>query len=231
MVNGARGARANLWQKATSLPIAGDGDFFPPNRPPSGADPQHLRVISDTALRSRLIMAGIAEGLQSPTGPQRIKSIIRLYPAFDAPRPGNRPRTARSASPSEPARGAFGLPTVEELNTLLDRITRTEREVAQELQGRVAADIDRLKRQIATLEGDEFERAFRELDAAMRQRRELANQIREEAFHRIDADPGFEPRRYLRLISRETRYATASVVSRCARQGYIAGDHIRNHRP
>src|ERR1700730_8213000 len=106
-----------------SLPLARDEDFFGSNRRPVRLDPQHLRVINDTALRSRLIMAGIAEGLQSPKGPQRIKSIIRLYPAFDAPRPGNKPRSIRSAASStvtrEPSRAAFGLPTVEELNALL----------------------------------------------------------------------------------------------------------------
>ena len=189
-----------------SLPLARDEDFFGPHRRPVGIDPQHLRVISDTALRSRLIMAGIAEGLQSPKGPQRIKSIIRLYPAFDAPRPGNRPRPVRAAAapPSqEPSRAAFGLPTVEELNALLTRIQHAEREVSQEMQGRLSGDIERLKKQIGTLDGDDFERAFRELDNAMRQRRELGTQIREEAFRRIDADGSFEPRRYLRLIARE----------------------------
>jgi len=189
-----------------SLPVARDDDFFGPNRRPVGIDPQHLRVINDTALRSRLIMAGIAEGLQSPKGPQRIKSIIRVYPDFDAPRPGNRPRPVRSAAaaPShETSRAAFGLPTVEELNALLTRIQHAEREVSHELQGRLSGDIDRLKKQIATLDGDDFERAFRELDNAMRQRRELGTQIREEAFRRIDADGSFGPRRYLRLIARE----------------------------
>lgn len=189
-----------------SLPVARDEDFFGSNRRPAGVDPEHVRVINDTALRSRLIMAGIAEGLQSPKGPQRIKSIIRLYPAFDAPRPGNKPRPVRAASPqAEPTRGAFGLPTVEELNQLLNRIQQTERAVSSELQGQLNSEIDRLKRQIGTLEGDEFERAFRELEIAMRRRRDLAGQIREEAFRRIDADATFDPRRYLRLISRETR--------------------------
>jgi hypothetical protein len=186
-----------------SLPLVRDDDFFGANRRPVGIDPQHLRVINDTALRSRLIMAGIAEGLQSPKGPQRIKSIIRLYPAFDAPRPGSKPRAVRAAAALEPARAAFGLPTVEELNALLGRILQIERDVSRELQGRLSGDIDRLKKQIATVEGDDFERAFRELETAMRQRRELAGQIREEAFRRIDADQSFEPRRYLRLISRE----------------------------
>ncbi|BDE06849.1 hypothetical protein WPS_21250 [Vulcanimicrobium alpinum] len=188
-----------------SLPPARDEDFHGQHRRPIGVDPQHLRVINDTALRSRLIMAGIAEGLQSPKGPQRIKSIIRLYPDFDAPRPTNKPRTIRAAAPPshEPSRAAFGLPTVEELNALLNRIHQTEREVSQQLQGQLGNQIDRLKKQIAALDGDEFERAFRELEAAMKQRRELAGAIREEAFRRIDADGSFEPRRYLRLVSRE----------------------------
>ncbi len=103
-----------------------------------------------------------------------------------------------------PSRAAFGLPTVEELSALLDRIQQAEREVSQELQGRVASDIERLKKQIGSLDGDAFERAFRELDQALRQRRELAGQVREEAFRRVEADPAFEPRRYLRLLSRET---------------------------
>ena len=188
-----------------SLPLARDEDFVEANRRPVGIEPSYLRVINDTALRSRLIMAGIAEGLQSPKGPQRIKSIIRLYPDFDAPRPTNKPRPVRAAATAnhEPSRTAFGLPTVEELNALLTRIHQAEREVSHELQGRIHGDIDRLKKQIATLEGDDFERAFRELDGAMRRRRELGTQIREEAFRRIDADGTFEPRRYLRLIARE----------------------------
>jgi hypothetical protein len=203
-MNGKGGARSSLWEKAQSLPLARDEDFFGTHRRPVAVDSQYLRVINDTALRSRLIMAGIAEGLQSPKGPQRIKSIIRIYPDFDAPRPENRPRTARaSAVPRETGRAATGLPTVEELNQLLSRIQNVEREVSTELQGKLGHDIDRLKRQISTLEGDEFERAFRELETAMRQRRELAAQIREEAFQRIDADAGFAPRRFLRLISRE----------------------------
>jgi hypothetical protein len=163
-----------------------------------------LRIIKDTALRSRLIMAGMAEGLQSPKGPQKIASIVRLYPDFNAPAPmrGGRP-ARRSTEPT--SRSAYGLPTVEELNTLLHRIERTEREVSTHMQGQINNDIARLKAQIATLEGDEFERAFRELEAAVRARREVAAQVRDEAFKRIDADATFEPRKYLRLISREPR--------------------------
>ncbi|MBV9440018.1 MAG: hypothetical protein JOZ24_08525, partial [Candidatus Eremiobacteraeota bacterium] len=149
-MNTPRSARASLWEKAMHLPHATDDDFFGSNRRPVGVDTQYLRVINDTALRSRLIMAGIAEGLQSPKGPQRIKSIIRLYPDFDAPRPGHRPRPVRAVPSAEPAR-AIGLPRVEQLNALLARIQQVERDVSRELQGRLGADIERLKRQIAQL--------------------------------------------------------------------------------
>jgi len=183
-----------------ALPLATESDFYGAHRRPHGVDSQHLRIIRDTALRSRLIMAGMAEGLQSPKGPQKIASIIRLYADFNAPPPMRARSTARRA---EPSRSAFGLPTVEELNRLLHRIATVERAVSSELQGQINNDIGRLKGAIATLEGDEFERTFRELEAAVRARREVAGQVREETFKRIEADSSFEPRKYLRLISRE----------------------------
>ena len=160
-------------------------------------NPDHIKVINDTALRSRLIGAGLAEGLQSPKGPQKITSILRIYPAGNAP--------GKASRLEEAGRGAYGLPSVEELNTLLARIAGVERDVSHELQSKINADIDRLKRQIGSLDGDAFERAFRELDRALAARRDLASQIRAEAFARIDADSTFEPRKYLRLIAREVR--------------------------
>jgi hypothetical protein len=192
----------SLWEKAMALPLASESDFYGTHRRPHGVDGQHLRVIKDTALRSRLIMAGMAEGLQSPKGPQKIASIIRLYPDFNAPQPVRGSRGAPRRG-SEPARSAYGLPTVEDLNRLLHRIATVERTVSSELQGQINSDIGRLKSQIATLEGDEFERTFRELEAAVRARREVAGGVREETFKRIEADSSFEPRKYLRLISRE----------------------------
>ena len=196
--------RSSLLEKALALPLASDRDFFGNNRMPHGVDPQYLRVIKDTALRSRLIMAGLAEGLQSPKGPQKIASILRIYPDFTAPQPPRGGRPVRRTA-TEPARTAHGLPTVEELNSLLHRIQIVEREVSSQLQGQINGDIARLKSQIATLDGDEFERAFRQLEAAVRARREVAKEVREETFKRIEADSAFEPRRYLRLISRDPR--------------------------
>jgi hypothetical protein len=37
----------------------------------------------------------------------------------------------------------------------------------------------------------------------VRARREVAGQVREETFKRIEADTAFEPRKFLRLLSRE----------------------------
>ena len=191
--------RSTFVQRALDLPVAKDSDFFGTRRRPAGVNPDHIKVINDTALRSRLIGAGLAEGLQSPKGPQKIASILRIYPA------GNAPGKAAPGRVDEAGRGAYGLPSVEELNTLLARIATVERDVSQELQSKINADIDRLKRQIGSLDGDAFERAFRELDRALAARRDLASQIRAEAFARIDADSTFEPRKYLRLIARDVR--------------------------
>lgn len=189
--------RSTLVQRALELPVAKESDFFGTRRRPAGVNPDHIKVINDTALRSRLIGAGLAEGLQSPKGPQKITSILRIYPAGNAP--------GKASRLEEAGRGAYGLPSVEELNTLLARIAAVERDVSHELQSKINADIDRLKRQIGSLDGDAFERAFRELDRALAARRDLASQIRAEAFARIDADSTFEPRKYLRLIAREVR--------------------------
>lgn len=203
MNSATRNARAGLWDKAKELPPAQDSDFFGTRRRPAGVNAELLKIISDTSLRTRLIDAGIAEGLQSPKGPQKIPSIIRLYPNFDAPPKDAAPRPERA--PASPGRTAFGLPTVEELTALLGRIAELEREVSAALQQQVNADIARLKTQIGQLEGDEFERAFHELDRALRSRKALTGQIREEAFKRIESDATFSPRKYLRLISREPK--------------------------
>ncbi len=197
-----RNARAGLWEKAKELPEARDNDFFGTARRPSGVDPQFLKVIGDTSLRTRLIDAGIAQGLQSPKGPQKIPSIVRLYPNFDAP---GKDAAVRSGRAQEPARSAYGLPTIEELAALLERIRAVETEVSAQLAHQVNADIARLKRQVGELDGEAFEHAFRDLDRALAMRKQLAAQVREEAFKIVEADDAFVQRKYLRLISRESR--------------------------
>ncbi len=188
-----------------ALANASDRDFQGSNRRPPGVSPEHLKIINDTALRSRLIGARIAEGLQSPKGPQKIASIIRLYPAFDAPIPSRGPKRAPRGSRTEaPSRAAYGLPTIEELHVLLQRIGEEENAVSMELNRTVNADIERLKREIGSLEGSAFDIAFRQLETAVAARKALGGNVREEAFRRIEADGGFAPRKYLRLISRES---------------------------
>jgi hypothetical protein len=201
-VNSAtRNARAGLWEKAKELPEARDSDFFGAHKRPPGVESEHLKIINDTSLRTRLIDSGIAEGLQSPKGPQKIPSIIRLYPNFDAPGKDAAPR----ARVVETGRTAYGLPTLEELDALLTRLHAVETDVSAKLQQQVNADIARLKRQIGDLEGDEFEQAFHELDRALTTRKALARQVREEAFKQVEGDVAFVPRKYLRLISREPK--------------------------
>ena len=202
-----RTAAVALWHKALALPNAKDGDFVDLDRKPTGVPPEYVKQINDTALRSRLIQAGIAEGLQSPKGPQKIASIIRIYPNHDAPkRAANSPATTShkgAEKASVPRANVAERPTVEELNTLLARIHEIETEVSRQMQGRINDEINRLKQHIAQLEGDAFERAFRELERILTEKREVAAQIRIETFKRIEADSHFDARKFLWLISSE----------------------------
>jgi hypothetical protein len=197
----AESDRRRLLERALALPTASPDDFFGGRQPPSDADPQYLRIINDTALRTRLIDARVAEGLQSPKGPQRIASIIRVYPEFDAPGPKNgRPSTNGTSSTSAPQ--TRGLPTVEDLEALLARIRELEREVSAEIGAGIDAEIERLKTAVATSSGAELEDAYRDLGSALERKRSLGSQIRFEAFRRIERDTDFAPRAYLRLIAR-----------------------------
>ena len=210
----AESDRHRLLERALALPHASASDFFGDRRPPPDADPDHLRVINDTSLRTRLIEAGLAEGLQSPKGPQKIASILRIYPGFDAPRltngvrngrppgrsPGRPPGRPRGASiASSPARV---LPTLEELEALIARIREVERHVAGELSAEVDERLEHLKRAIADQHGEALEATYRELGAALEQKRALAAHARAEAFRRVEGDQSFAPRVFLRLLAR-----------------------------
>jgi hypothetical protein len=205
----AESDRQRLLERALALPRAHETDFYGGRRPPEGVDPEHLRVISDTSLRTRLIEVRLAEGLQSPKGPQKIASILRIYPNFDAPprekpasgngRPPGRPRGVSVAAARSPARA---LPTLEELEALVARLRETERQVTHELSADVDDRIERLKRAIAEQHGDALEATYRELGLALDQKRALAAHARAEAFRRVEADADFAPRAHLRLLAR-----------------------------
>jgi hypothetical protein len=196
----ARSDRERLLERALALPQATSTDFFGGRRAPADAEAALLKRSDDTSLRTKLIEVRLAEGLQSPKGPQKIASILRIYPDFDAPQRASNGRRgpARGAAPT-PQRG---LPSVDEMERLIGRIRDVEREVARELGSQVDERIVRLKGALVELDGDELDRAYRELGEALDRKRALASQIRFETFERIEGDAAFEPRSYLRLLRR-----------------------------
>ncbi len=212
----AQGERHSLLDRALELPAARGDDFYGGRRPPSGVDQRHLKIIKDTALRARLIDAGIAEGLQSPKGPQKIASIIRVYPEGDAPpRETGSPRKREARTPREPREprrlgrppatvtvAPRGLPTVEGMATLIERLREVEAAVGRELVVQVDARIAGLKKRIASLDGAELERAFAELGSALDERRALSTHARAEAFRRVEIDESFPERVHLRVLAR-----------------------------
>jgi hypothetical protein len=191
--------RQRLLDRALALPNAQAADFYGGRKPPSDAAPHHLKVIKDTVLRARLLGAHLAEGLQSPKGPQKIASIIRVYPDFDAPsQNGSNGRVSeRTVSTRKTA-----LPTVEEMEALVTRVRAVEGHVARELSLTIDQEIDQLKRRVADAKPEQLDEAYRALGAALAKRRDSSAHVREEAFRRIESDSDFAPRIYLRLFAR-----------------------------
>ena len=199
----AESDRQRLLSRALALPQASPDDFTGDRTPPDDADPELLKRIDDTSLRTKLVDARIAQGLQSPKGPQRIASIVRVYPDFDAPPRGTsravsngRPKTA-SGTPSP-----RGLPTVEAMERLIARYREIESAVSGELARSIDERVSQLKRTLAELDGDELEAAYRDLGEALERKRALAAQVRFETFRRIERDTEFAERQFLRLLAR-----------------------------
>jgi hypothetical protein len=209
--------RERLWQRALELDLARDEDFAPGRRPPADSPPENLRVIADTALRTRLIEARIAEGLQSPKGPQKIKSILRLYPGFDAPGPNGAAAHGRTSPQAAPVRGRAARkpaahppatraprsdrPTIEEMRALLDRLGHIEAAVAHELQADFDEQLRALQAELASANGDALERLHAELGRKLETRRTLRAHSRAEAFTRIERELDARGRAHLRLLS------------------------------
>jgi len=197
----AESDRQRLLARALALPEAAKSDFFGGRLPPEDADPSLLKRIDDTGLRTKLVETRIAEGLQSPKGPQKIASIIRVYPGFDAPtRATGNGRAKSSARP--PPQQPRGLPSVDQMERLIARYREIERDVASELSTDADERIARLKRSLADLDGAELEAAYRELGLALERKRALAAQVRFETFTRIERDADFAERAFLRLLAR-----------------------------
>ena len=197
----AEADRRRLLERALALPPATPADFFGGRRPPADADPDHLRRIDDTSLRTKLVETGLAEGLQSPKGPQRIASILRIYPNFDAPSRKTSNDGLKAVAKSAPP-GRNGLPSVEEMERLLARVRELEDSVARELAAELDRTIATLKRSIADLDGDDLDTAYRELGDALERKRAQAAQTRFEVFRRIESESDFPERAYLRFLRR-----------------------------
>jgi len=199
----AESDRKRLLERALALREATPADFFGGRTPPADADPALLKIIDDTALRTKLQDVRLIEGLQSPKGPQKIASIVRVYPDFDAPArvaPARAANARRSPTPAAPQQR--GLPTVEDMERLVARIRDVEAQVASEMSAQIDGRVEHLKRSLAGLDGAELESAARELTAALEEKRALASHIRYETFKRIERDSDFAPRTFLRLLAR-----------------------------
>lgn len=198
----AESDRQRLLERALALPEASEDDFFGDRRPPDDADPSLLKRITDTALRTKLVETRLAIGLQSPKGPQKIASIVRIYPDFDAPERGAvaaRPKNGRAPSGPLPAQQR-GLPTVGEMERLLARVREVEAGVVEELAAEIDDRVMRLKRSLVDLDGSELDAAYRELGEALDRKRALESQVRFETFRRIERDSDFAERAFLRLL-------------------------------
>ncbi len=155
------------------------------------------RVVRDTSLRTKLIKAGLAEGVQSPKGPQAkaYPSIIRLYPDGDAP---GRVRVER-ANPVphvEPVK-----PTIDDLKALITRIEAVEAHVAREMQIQSEEDIRKLRERIASVPVEELHVAHAELGKALEISGNGKHHARLEALKRIENDHEFPQRVFLGLIA------------------------------
>ncbi len=196
----------NLLAEAQALPVATLQDFSSGTPYPSNVDPDRLRVIKNTPLRSRLIMTGFAEGIQSPKGMQRFASIILLYPNGDAPARVVKPRLSRRKNIQESprlARGNRPLPTIEEMERLCQRIRSEEQNLATKVIDHADQRMQELQRALgaAPPHSQEFTRLYHELGSVLEARRNHSGLTREEAFKRILGDQAFPLRPFLSLLS------------------------------
>ncbi len=201
----AESDRQRLLARALALPQAAAGDFAGGRSAPRDANPELLKRIDDTGLRTKLLAVGLGEGLQSPKGPQRIASILRIYPEFNAPAQratNGRPPNGRAMRKERATPRRAGLPSIAAMERLVARYREVERDVTHELSAQYDDRIVALKRALTDLEGEALETAYRELGVALERKRALDTQIRAETFRRLESDASFSERGYLQLLAR-----------------------------
>ena len=114
----------------------------------------------------------------------------------------NRQKGAAATTASKAPRGSTVTATVEEMLRLLARIETEEKSANVEMGSQLNHRIVETKKKLADASGDDFEVILRELNTLVDDKRQLATDVRSEAFHRIEADSTFPERIYLPLLKR-----------------------------
>lgn len=190
-------SKEELFNAALDLPIAVKSDFL--NLEYFGdSEDELIRTINDTSLRTKLIKAGLAEGIQSPKGPQAkiVPSIIRLYPNGDAPAREKRQRVNPTPPKETPAK-----PTVEDLKALVTRIEAVEAHVAREMELSAEEDIRKLRERIASGTIEELPAVHAELGKALEIAGNGRHHARLEALRRVSEDHEFPQRVFVSLVA------------------------------
>ncbi len=205
-----------LLEKAYALPIVDISDILP-GKLPTQYEPVNLRHSNDTQIRSRLIIAGLAEGIQSPKGPQKnsVKSVILLYPNGDAPRREVHPRGPNKSKHPGAIQIKHGilpqsrddLPTIGDMEILVKRIREIEEIERNELHQSIHDEIKHGQHAVATAHADKLHEAHRKLGESLAKLTQTDSYIRRKALQTVGNDPLFPQRVYLKLISTEVASA------------------------
>ena len=178
-----KSSKEELLSIAQELPVAERKDFT------DWSDHQgNERIITDSKLRTQLVNAGLAVGVQSPKGKQQIASIIRLLPDGARLEP-----TLRRAKQQ--------LPTLDDLRVLINKIDTVEEVVEREMAAQTKQDIISLKDQLAEASLHDAERIHAELGKAFEANKNRASLARLESLRRVGDDQEFPQRVFLSLIA------------------------------
>lgn len=194
--------KERLLETALQLETAQSQHFTEGRTYPHSIDPEHIKIIKDTALRARLIAAGLAEGLQSPKGPQKIASIIRLYPNGDAPKVEKSSRPGVGRPRGSAAKGKISnLPTIEQMEAVCQKIRQVEEEISGEVTSEIERQIEQLKQRIGSAHVNQLHEIHSELGAAIEKRSNNEVVVRREALRRVAKDTEFPFRGFVSMLA------------------------------
>lgn len=191
--------KPSLLKSANELAAPKSSDWVKTDKP-SDAAAGTLKLCEDKELREELIRVNAATVAQRPKGTLKRPFIIRLYPNFDAPQA---PVKKRGSSTTRISTGAKRLPNISQMENLIARIQKEMTEVNKTMQSKLASEINRLKKNVANAEGDDFDRFLRELNTANDKKRNAEVEAQREAFKNIEADSSFEDRQWLWILNHD----------------------------